>query len=83
MENILKQAVGIDVAKRELVVTLARTDYHQAVEILGRRVFTNNPKGFAAMVRWVGKLTSTGPAPEYIMEAFGLAKAKHRQYLGF
>lgn len=81
MENILKQVVGIDVAKKELVVTLARTDYHQAVEILGHKVLANNHKGFGAMVQWVEKLTVSGPAPEYIMEATGVYHQALAYYL--
>ena len=81
MKDILKHVVGIDVAKKELVVTLARADYHQNVETLGYKVFPNNQKGFEAMVDWAAKLSTGEASTEYVMEATGVYHQSLAYYL--
>ena len=57
MKKIIKQVVGIDVAQKELVVSLSRMDEQVTVEVFANKVFANNPKGFTALMGWVEKLT--------------------------
>ncbi|WP_036668758.1 IS110 family transposase [Pedobacter borealis] len=72
MKNILKQVAGIDVAKKELVVCLSFLDENLSVGIISHQVFSNNKKGFEAMVRWVTKQTGKETKVRYVMEATGV-----------
>lgn len=69
---ILKQAVGIDVAQKELVVSLGCLSEGLSQKITGYKTFTNNKKGFAELVKWVEKLTSPSVPLRFIMEATGV-----------
>jgi len=57
MRKIVKQVVGIDVAQKELVVSLGRMFDDWTPELYGSKTFQNTQKGFMAMVSWVRKLT--------------------------
>ena len=48
---ILKQVAGIDVAQKELVVSLGRMDQDLTVEVFDYKVFANNQKGFKALTQ--------------------------------
>jgi transposase len=72
MKKIIKQVVGIDVAQKELVVSLSRMDEQITVEIFAHKVFANNPKGFTALMGWVEKLTDAQVYLSYVMEATGV-----------
>jgi transposase len=52
----LKQVVGIDVAQKELVVTIGRLLEDLSVDLFSYKVFKNNDKGFLSLVEWVAKL---------------------------
>ena len=58
MTNIVKQAAGIDVAQNELVVSLGRMNHDTGVDIFAFKTFTNDPKGFNELVKWVGKVAA-------------------------
>lgn len=81
MENIIKQVAGIDVAQKELVVSLGRMDQELTLEIFAYKVFPNNPKGFNALTQWVGKLTDHGVRIRYVMEATGVYHEPFAYYL--
>jgi transposase len=72
MKGILKQVLGIDVAQKELVVSLGRMDSHLSIECYASKVFSNSQKGFAELVKWVNKLTEPTIAVRYVMEATGV-----------
>jgi len=72
MKGILKQVLGIDVAQKELVVSLGRLDSHLSIECYASKVFSNSRKGFAELVKWVNKLTEPSIAVRYVMEATGV-----------
>jgi len=72
MIRIVKQAVGIDVAKKELVVSLGRMSHDTGVEIYAHKTFPNHTKGFANLVAWVGKMTLRDVRTRYVMEATGV-----------
>ena len=59
MKALLKQTIGIDVAQKELVVSLGRMDEQISVEVYAYKVFSNTKKGFSCLVLWVSKQTST------------------------
>jgi transposase len=72
MKKIVKQVVGIDVAQKELVVTLGRMQDDWMPQLYARKSFENTKKGFTSMVSWVGKLTVDACRVRYVMEATGV-----------
>lgn len=69
---LLKQVVGIDVAQKELVVSLGKMDQGASTNIYAYKTFVNNEKGFTAMVLWVKKQTDADSPLRYVMEATGV-----------
>lgn len=72
MNTTIKQVVGIDVAQKELVVSLGRMSSDWTPEIYASKVFSNNEKGFFALKEWVIKLTDPLVEVRYVMEATGI-----------
>lgn len=70
--RILKQVLGIDVAQKELVVSLGRLQENLSTEIYASRVFSNAPKGFSELMLWVKKLTDPDVRVQFVMEATGV-----------
>ena len=79
--NALKQVVGIDVAQKELVVTLGRKFDDLSVELYAYQVFKNNKTGFNSLTSWVEKLTDESVNTSFIMEATGVYHQKFAYYL--
>jgi hypothetical protein len=46
--RLLKQVVGIDVAQKELVVSLGKMDENAVTTVYANKVFSNNEKGFVS-----------------------------------
>lgn len=69
--KLLKQVLGIDVAQKELVVTLGRMNENFTIELYAYNVFKNTDKGFLKLSEWVNKLTDQTIKVRYIMEATG------------
>lgn len=69
---ILKQVVGIDVAQKELVVSLGRMYDDFTIEIHAYKVFRNTIKGFSDLTGWVNRLTDPSVSVRYVMEATGV-----------
>ena len=72
MKTTVKQVVGIDVAQKELVVSLGRMSSDWTPEIYASKVFLNSDKGFLALKEWVTKLTDAEVEVRYVMEATGV-----------
>jgi transposase len=72
MKRVVKQVAGIDVAQKELVVSLGRIDEDQKEEIYGFKTFSNTAKGFESLVMWVEKKSEPSMAVHYVMEATGV-----------
>lgn len=72
MINPLKQVVGIDVAKNELVVSLGKMNADTSTEVFANKCFPNNPKGFADLTIWVSKMMVKDVKVLYVMEATGI-----------
>lgn len=72
MKQILKQAVGIDVAQKELVVSLAHMHEDFSSTVHAHKIFRNTTKGFLELVTWVNKLADPKVAIRYVMEATGV-----------
>jgi transposase len=72
MKKIVKQAVGIDVAQKELVVSLGKMYDDWTLEVYAHKTFRNTEKGFIALVTWVKKLSDAEVSVRYVMEATGV-----------
>jgi transposase len=71
-KRLLKQVVGIDVAQKELVVSLGNMDEEASTSVYAYKIFSNTEKGFMALVLWVKKHNIDGPPLRYVMEATGV-----------
>jgi transposase len=72
MRKIVRQVVGIDVAQKELVVSLGRMYDDWTPELYASATFSNNKKGFAALIKWVKKMTVNTVPVRFVMEATGV-----------
>lgn len=72
MNTTIKQVVGIDVAQKELVVSLGRMSSDWTPDIYASKVFLNTEKGFLALKEWVTKLTDPAVEVRFVMEATGV-----------
>lgn len=80
-KKVVKQVAGIDVAQKELVVTLGRMLDDFSIELFAYKVFKNNDKGILALVEWTEKLTDNEISVRYLMEATGVYHQKLAYYL--
>lgn len=71
-KRLLKQVVGIDVAQKELVVSLGNMEEDASTHIYASRTFANNEKGFTALETWVNKQSIAAFPLRYVMEATGV-----------
>ena len=81
MKKIVKQAVGIDVAQKELVVSLGRMYEDLTLEVYASKSIPNTPKGFMTLLSWVNQLTDQTIAVRYLMEATGVYHESLAYYL--
>jgi transposase len=81
MKQVLRQAAGIDVAQKELVVCLGRMTAELTCELFARQSFPNSPKGFAALVQWTEKRSDPSASVRYVMEATGVYHEQLAYYL--
>jgi transposase len=81
MAKILKQVVGLDVDKKNLVVGLGRLNEDLQAEVFAHKVFSNNEKGFAGLLSWTRKLFDPTVEPQFVMEATGVYHETLAYYL--
>lgn len=79
--KILKQVLGVDVAQKELVVTLAKMTDDLSIELYARKTFANKQTGFNALFKWVNKLTDDKIHVSYVMEPTGVYHEKFAFFL--
>jgi transposase len=72
MKKIVKQVAGIDVAQKELVVTLGRMYEDWTPELYSHKTFANSQNGFIALVLWVQKQSVQQVPVRFVMEATGV-----------
>ena len=72
MQNIVKQVCGIDVAQKELVVTMGRLYDDLSPELYAHKSFPNTEKGFSGLFVWAKKLAGAAVEIRYVMEATGI-----------
>ena len=80
-EKVLKQVLGIDVAQKELVVTLGRTLEDFTIELYAHKVFKNSDSGIRSLLEWVKKHTDNTINIRYVMEATGVYHQKIAYHL--
>jgi transposase len=80
-KKVVKQVAGIDVAQKELVVTLGRKLDDFSIELFAYKVFKNTEKGILALVEWTQKLSNKEKPIRYVMEATGVYHQKIAYYL--
>lgn len=81
MKQILKQVLGIDVAQKELVVTLGRMFNDLAIDLYAYKVFKNNDKGIISLLKWTESQIDNDIEVRFIMEATGVYHQKFAYYL--
>ncbi len=81
MKKVVKQVTGIDVAQKELVVTLGRMFDDFTIELFSYKVFKNSDAGIKLLVEWVNKKMDRKLAVRYVMEATGVYHQKFACYL--
>src|SRR4029079_2986632 len=79
--KVLKQVLGIDIAQKELEVTLGRMYYDTTIELYAYRVFKNTENGMLKLSQWVNNLTNKEIKVRYVMEATGVYHQKFAYYL--
>jgi transposase len=70
--NILKYAVGIDVAKKDFKCCITSIDDQQQVKVKSTTHFFNSIEGYKALVLWVARHCKTDTTVVYCMEATGI-----------
>jgi transposase len=81
MKNAVKQIVGIDVARGELVVCFGTMYDDWSPELVAHKTFVNKDKGFDLLKDWVNKLAAPGIPVRFVMEATGVYHESLAYYL--
>lgn len=81
MKEVLKQVLGVDVAQKELVVSLGRMLSDFSIEVYAYNVFKNNSKGMNDLLKWCLKLTLDKAPLLFVMEATGVYHEKFAYFL--
>ena len=71
MEKIIKQSVGIDIAKDTFVACVAKKTEDDNIILSESIEFENKKKGFNQLVKWISKKTEKSVAIVYVLEATG------------
>ena len=74
--NVLRQVLGVDVAQKELVVTLGRLTEDLSPDLYLRRKFANRETGFLALLKWLKKNTVETSPLRVVLEATGVYHQK-------
>jgi len=81
MKQILKQVLGVDVAQKELVVTLGRMFNDLTIDLYAYKVFRNNKAGIVSLLKWTKSLIDKNIEVRFVMEATGVYHQKFAYYL--
>lgn len=81
MKKIVKQVTGIDVAQKELVVSLGKMYDDWSPEIYAHKTFANTEAGFIALLLWVKKQMQQEVSVRFVMEATGVYHESLAYYL--
>ena len=64
----LRQVVGVDVAKNELVATLGKMTNDLSINLYAHKVFKNTPGGITALLKWGHQLTDDKVPMHFVMK---------------
>ena len=81
MDKVLKQVAGVDVAQKELVVSLGRLKGDLESEIYAYKVFKNTEAGILALLKWSRSLADPDLSLHFVMEATGVYHEKFAYHL--
>lgn len=81
MQTLRKQVLGVDVAQKELVVTLGRMTNDLVIDFYSHRVFRNNEKDFPIIMKWLKKETEGDVDLRIVLEATGVYHQKFAYYM--
>jgi transposase len=81
LEKVLKEVAGIDVAQKELVVSLGRLYDNLDIKIISYKVFRNTDSGMKSLIDWVAFHSDKADSVRYVMEATGVYHEKLAYYL--
>ncbi|MBO9675060.1 MAG: IS110 family transposase [Sphingobacteriaceae bacterium] len=81
MKKVLKQVLGIDVAQKELVVTMGRLLDDLSKELYAHKVFKNSESGIKLLIDWAEKVSDNTLIVHYVMESTGVYHQKFAYYL--
>jgi len=81
MKPVLKQVMGIDVAQKELVVTLGRMFNDLTLDFYAYKVFKNNKTGIKSLLKWTKLKVEKADSVHFVMEATGVYHQKFAYYL--
>ena len=70
--DIIKQSVGIDIAKRSFTACVCKRKLDGSYELSKVVEFTNEKKGYNQLLKWVGKTMIKGIEISFAMEATGI-----------
>jgi len=79
--KVLKQVLGIDVAKDELVVSLGKLLEDLSTDIREYQIFNNNEKGFRHLLQWVYDKKSEQTNVVFVMESTGVYHERFAYFL--
>jgi transposase len=80
MGKVLKQCIGIDCAKDELVCCLGQVTEDFEDRVIARLTVPNTPKGFGKLLAWASKLSKQQEV-FYIVEATGVYHERMAHFL--
>lgn len=81
VRKFLRHVAGIDVAQKELVVSMGRMHEDLTTEVYAYKTFPNTGKGFATLVLWAQKCAGEGGLVRFVMEATGVYHEALAYYL--
>lgn len=79
--KVVKQVAGIDVAQKELVVTLGCLFEDFSIKFFNYKVFKNTERGIKHLTEWVNEKSFQEAEIHYVMEATGVYHQKFASYL--
>jgi transposase len=81
MKKVIKQVLGIDVAQKELVVTLGNLQEDLSINLVSHQVFKNTEKGFEQLILWSKRLRAQEAELRFVMESTGIYHEKFAYYM--
>lgn len=79
--KILKQVLGVDVAQKELVVTLGRLNEDLSCDLYSYGVFKNEQKGLDTLLKWLNNNVNPAIPTRIVMEATGVYHQKLAHFM--